>query len=425
MRKHTLLHPKTTVLFLLLFCSAIHLPGCERSPEDLEQWRGAEGGMEKLQGWAKSSKEPMPVRTRAIQILVEEDEAPKLQQMLDKMSDTQERQQLVSAATTTIESMWAAADYPKMDEKLKSGERVKIAPSKSVKAKDAAYLLYPYASEQDQAKLGAIIAQWLSQDHELRNQLGRAKLAQMLPYGGPKGFEGMMAWFGTMEEPGTLARDIRRTSDDATKAAFAKFVLDRAQKDHPNLSDQMRVIVLETEDEQILPYLERAIKDPQSPPKLVDDAMDAYVRLRGAKATPLLQELIADQGGLMRSVAFTRLIEVRGKDGVTQGINALPLEIEKYPTEGEYTLDSEVDYYCNIVQTELKKQKIDDVKPVITSMLKSPRWPARLIATHCVKSLGLTDLTPQLEPLKADPTPIPGWGSEQTVGGYATEIAGG
>lgn len=404
--------------------------GCERKPEDLEKWRNAEGGMEKMIGWAKSSKEPMPVRVRAVQILIEQDKSGDLQQLFDKMKDEGVRTQLVDGAVPTIEAMWKKNDYPKMDkETQEKGGQIKVGESESVKAKDAAYYLQPYAKGESKAKLEAILGEWLTASHEtefqLRDQLGRTTLGQILPRAGDKGFAGMMSWFREAKKPGNIARKIREHADDETKEKFAKVVAERAEKDHPELSDEMRVVVLETESDVILPYLEKAIKDPNSPPALADDAMDAYVRIQGPKATGFLSKLVTEDKGLMRSVAFTRLIELRGTAGVLQAINAMPLEVEGYATEGKYTLDAETKYYCNIIKTELAKKDVKDPKPTIERMIGFNRWPAQLVAARCIEFNKWSDLKPKVEALAESEQVVPGWGEEETtLGDIAEEIAG-
>ncbi|MFB6375485.1 MAG: hypothetical protein ABEN55_20745, partial [Bradymonadaceae bacterium] len=145
--------------------------GCERSPDDVERWRDAKGGMEKMQEWATSSSEPMPVRVRAVQVIIEENAPTILEPTFKKISDKNARQKLVSGGVETIQKMWDKQDMPTMDETTKSG-KVKIKKSKSVQAKDAAYYLQPFAKGKTKAKLESILAEWLSEDWKLRNKLG-------------------------------------------------------------------------------------------------------------------------------------------------------------------------------------------------------------------------------------------------------------
>ena len=76
------MHANATRLLIALATSSLLLGACERKPEDLEQWRNAKGGMEKMVEWAKSKEESQAVRERAVQILMEEGQALKIQQLL-------------------------------------------------------------------------------------------------------------------------------------------------------------------------------------------------------------------------------------------------------------------------------------------------------------------------------------------------------
>lgn len=397
--------------------------GCERTPEDVEKWRNAEGGMEKMEGWAKSSKEPMPVRERAVRVLIEQDQVGKLQPLFSNMKEGEQRDQLAASTVPVIMEMWGKKDYPTMSKDVKDkGGAVKVGESKAVIAKDAAYYMHPFVKGEDQKKLEGILAEWLSADHQLRNQLGRTTLGQLLPLAGEKGFDGMMEWFKEQKDPGEVAKVIRQHADDNLKKRFAKVVVERAQKDHPKISPQFEVVILETEDPVVLPYLERAIKDEQTSGTLADAAMDAYVRIQGPKATILLNELVKTRKDLMRSVAFTRLIELRGTAGVLQAVNSMPLETQGYATSGDFVLEKDSKYLCNVIKSELEKQKVADIKPTVERMLQNKRWPSQVLAMRCIELNKWSDLKPGVEALTDDKTLVPGWGDgEATVGSIAQE----
>jgi len=415
------------VALVMLLASMSFALGCERSVEDVEKWRNAKGGMDKMVTWAKSSEEPMPVRKRALRVLIEQDEILKLQPLFDGMKDSPEKEALVSEAVVVIDEMWKKQDFPKMSDELKEkGGQVKVSgDSKAVIAKDAAYYMQPFAKGEDQKKLETILADWLAEDHKLRSQLGRTTLTQVLPRAGQKGFDGMMKWFAEQKEPAALADAIREHADDKTKERFAKVIVEKANKEHPNISKQFQVVILKTEDPVILPYLERAIKDPESDGLLADACTDAYIKIQGPKATALLNELVKTRKDLMRSVAFTRLIELRGTAGVTQAVNSLPLEAEGYATEGKYTFEKDSAYLCNVIKSELEKKDIKDIKPTIERMLSNKRWPSQVLAMRCIEQNKWADLKPKVEEFKEDKTVVPGWGEEETtVGDIAEEIAG-
>lgn len=409
-----------------LLLSTVFTFGCERKPEDLEQWRNAEGGMEKLQEWAKSKEESNAVRARAVQILIEENNSNQIPALLDGVKDAEAKKAIVKAAIETTEKLWAAQDQPELTEEMKKkGVQMKVGASKAVQGVETAYYLYPYATGEDQKKLENILGEWLSKDHELRRQLStRITLEQVLPRSGDKGFEGMMLWFKEHKNPGNLADAIRQHGDEKTKKRFAEVILERAMADHPDINPQLRVIIEKTEDPAIVPYLEKAMDDPNTPGPVADAMMDTYIRIKGPASTTKLNELVAKRKDIMRSVAFTRLIEVRGEAGVIQASNALPLEIDAYATEGDNTLGKDADYLCNIIESELKKShKIEDPKPVIEKMLKSSRWPAQAIAMHCAKMKKWSDWKPAIEELTESKQLVPGWSDQETsLGDIAKEV---
>lgn len=411
---------------LLLLLLGLSIAACERKPEDLEKWRNAKGGIEKMTQWAKSKKEPMPVRKRAIEILIEQNESIKLPALLDDVKDEQARQELAAAAVPVIEKLWSAQDIPRVDEKTKQeGGQLKISgDTKTVQAKDAAYYLHPYVNDADRAKLEAILAAWIKEDHELRDQLGRTTLGQILPRAGKDGFAGMMAWFENAKNPAVVANEIRRHADDKTKQEFAKKVLEVANKKHPDISDELSTVILETEDPVIVPYLERAIMDDKSPAALVDDATDALVRLSGPKASVFFTKLIQEQQGLRRWVAVTRLIELRGKDGVIQGANALPLEVENYVQGIEGGLGKESEIFCNFVKSSYEEKKLGAFEPEIKKLLTSSRWPAQVLGLRCAQKHKLSALKPEVEALVESKQAVPGWDAAgKTVGAIAKEFA--
>lgn len=412
---------------IALLLSTTFAFGCERKPEDLEKWRNAVGGMEKLQEWASSKKESAAVRARAVQILIEQNKLNEIPEILEKVKDPEAKKAMVSAAVESTEKLWAEQDFPRMTDDLKKqlAEGKAFKPSKAVQGVEAAYYLHPYAEGEQQQKLEAILGEWLSEDHELRRQLSsRLTLEQMLPRAGKKGFDGLLVWFKDSKNPSTIADNIRQYGDDEVKKKFANVILERAMAEHPNLDPQLRVIIEKTEDPVIVPYLEKAMDDPNTPGPIADAMMDTYIRIKGPTSTAKLGELVEKRTDVMRSVAFTRLIEVRGEAGVTQAANALPLEVDNYPTQGDNTLEKDAAYLCNIIQTELKKtHKIDDPKPVVKKMLESSRWPAQAIAIHCAEKFKWSDWKPALEELASSEQLVPGWGEEGTTLGSIAKNA--
>ncbi len=414
---------RSHVYFPLLLLLAVSLAlGCERKPEDLEVWRNAEGGFEKLSEWARSSEEPMPVRERAVQILVEEAQGNEVGEIVTTV-DAETGAKLANAAFPSVKKMWDAQDFPTQKEIEESGGTAQVAGSVAVAAKDSAYFLQPVATGEAKAGYEAILAEWMSADQELRTQLGDTTLGQIAPRAGEQGLEKMMEWLRKADKPSVVASKIRQDADDEVKGAVATVLAERAAKEHPEISNELEVAILETEHPNIVPYLEKAISDEAAPAKLVDSSMDVYIRIQGPKATPLFVELVTNRAGLMRWVAAQRIMELRGKAGVLVAANALPLEASAYDgEEGDDGFKKELEVFCNFVSTEMKKQEVDSIDDVLGRALASDRWPTVAVGVQCAKATGSTALKPQLEAV-TDKTTLPKWGEKKTVADFAKEVA--
>jgi hypothetical protein len=442
-----------TRLLIALATSSLLLGACERKPEDLEQWRNAKGGMDKMVEWAKSGEESQAVRERAVQILMEERQAIMLQQLFSDMKEGPEREQLAAVTVPIIESLWAANDLPVIDREAAkaSGGAAKVeGGEKAIAAVEAAYYMHPFVPAADKPKLSKIMASWMSADQEVRNQLLDVTLGQMLPLAGPEGMDGMMAWFKSEKKPGQIARIIRDHADDKTKSAFAKVVAEVAMERHPEIDTELSTVILETDDEAIVPYLKRALKDPESPDIIVSDAFDGLARIQGARATPYFAQAVGDMRGMRRWVAATQLISLRGEAGIKQVPTALPLEVEKYDAEGDERLEKNSTYYCNLAKSELalnlaekkdpeiKKKNLDArtkaieensaaaakaFEPIVAGMLESPRWTSQALGLRCAQVHKLSSLAPKVSALTKSKQVLPGWG-ETTVGEFAEKVAG-
>lgn len=406
------------------------LGGCDRKPEDLEVWRNAEGGYAKMAEWARSDEEPDAVRVRAVQILIEEHQPNELQPLFEAVENPATRKMLVDGAVPTVAKMWNEKDWPKIDEEdAKAGGLVKVdGRSESVGAKDAAYFLQPYAEGESKKQLETILAQWMSQDQDVRNQLGVTTIAQIAPRASDEGIDMMLKWLEKTTQPAAVVEKIM-TADGASEneevtAALATAIRKRAEKEHPKLSPQTEGALLRITHENLAPYLEMAIQDPESPPRLVDASMDVYVRSMGDKATPFFVKLITEKDGLLRWVSATRLIELRGKAGVLAAAKALPLEKESYarPEEDSFKKRSEV--FCNFVNTLLKEQGLENADDVVINLLQSDRWPAQVLGLRCAGVTKAEAAKPQVDALEKSKDTIPGWGEKKTIGDLAEQVSG-
>lgn len=395
---------------------------CERSPEDLEQWRNAEGGYEKIAEWAGSAEEPMPVRERAIQILIEEGQANRVQMILERIEEKEVQAKLADAALPTVQAKWDKQDQPSMKDAGEGG-KVAVGESETVEAKDAAFFLQPYAQGETKKKYEEILASWMSEEQDLRTQLGSTTVGQVLPRAGEAGMKTMLAWLEETSTPDTVQYQVlQHTDDPEIRNALAGVLKKRYEKTKPEISNSLEIAMLQNQGSAIVPVLEAAIKDEQTAPKTKDGFMDAIVKIQGDKATSFFADLTRDEKGLIRWVAAQRLIEVRGKAGILAAANALPLEQGAYTAED---LGKEFEITCNFVGSEMQELGIDDIRPELTRALEGARWPAQLMGIKCVEVMKLGELKPKVEALKGSKEKVPRWGDagDTTVGKIAETVA--
>lgn len=414
--------------FVAAFSTAALSAGCDRSPDDLEVWRTSEGGYEKMVEWASSPEEPVDVRQRAVQILIEEHRPNDLHEIFTNVSDPTVKKQLVDAAIPVVEQMWNKKDWPKINQEGAKGGLVKVeGRSESVGAKDAAYFLQPHAEGASKEKLETILATWMSQDQDIRTQLGVTTIPQIAPRAGKGSTEMMIAWLESTKTPSVIVDKITALPEDEQSddlnAAVAETVRKRAEAEHPNLSPSTEGAMMRMSHPNMAPYLERAIADPESPPRLIDGAIDVYVRAMGDRATPFFVKMVSEKSGLLRWVAATRLIEIRGKAGVLAAAKALPLEPDTYAVPEDDSFKKESEIFCNFVSTELKKQGIESADDVVANLLKSNRWPVQVLGLRCAEITEASATKPLVEELVKDKTGLPGWGDGKTMGELATDVA--
>lgn len=413
----------TLRLFSFLLILILLIPACKRKPEDLEVWRTSKGGMEKLSEWAASAEEPLDVRVRATQILLEDRQEQRLPLILDRIESPEVRATIVSGLVTTVDSMWATQDMPRLTDEIKEGGgEIAVGDSKAVRAKDAAYILVPYANPEEKTKLQKILADWLSTDHELRDQLGNANLAQILPRAGKEGLAHTATWLKETKTPGTVARAIREHADDDLKAELAKIILARAEEAHPDIDRELEIAILETEHDAIIPYLQRAIADPQTDHGLIDGAMNTMIKIQGERAAAYLGRIISEQHGLLRWVAANKIIDLRGEAGFISIANALPLEPDTYPVPAADSFKKDAEQLCNLFSTEMAKLGTQDVSQTLLRALQGNRWPAQALALQCTQTTRSAAIADAVNELRASRQPLPGWGETSTIGQLAQNV---
>lgn len=397
--------------------------GCDRSPEDLEEWRDAQGGMAQLSEWAQDSSEPMDVRIRAVQILVEEGEDTMLPRTLDGISE-EDQQTILAATMPTIESMWQEQDIPELTDQMREeGAQIPIEDFVAVRAVDAIYRLMPYLSGEQKEQGQQILRDWMSKDQELRTQLADASIPLLLPHAGEGAAELLSEWIVETYDPRELATSLRHHAPDeeahrVIDAAIAK----RALNEHPELSSELEHAVVEAQSDGIAPYLEKALLDEEVRSELYQAALNTAVDALGEDSSTILAKVVEQRQGLERWAAATNLIDARGVAGLGDIANALPVDSDAYTDGDDDQLQSRATYICNYVNTNLERGDIEEDFDALSELLGSDRWINQVLGLQCAARTQAHSLREAVQALSDESTSIPAWGQRITVGQLAAHV---
>jgi len=159
----------TTKIFALGTAALVLLAGCKVDSGDVEQWKGTVKGPVRLVAVIGSDRYEPELRTEAALALVEMDRSDVnglalLKKSLDDLrtEDPASSQAIVSGMVPRLEALLAAGADPDDG-----------APDPvQVRAKDAAYMVMPYAPEQQRDELIRSVVHWYSTDFEGRSLAG-------------------------------------------------------------------------------------------------------------------------------------------------------------------------------------------------------------------------------------------------------------
>ncbi len=361
--------------------------GCERTPEDVERWRNAKRMNEKMTKWLKSPNEPMDVRIRALEILIETYNPSLIEETLEEIDDEKQLAPIVQAGADKIQTMWEKKDYPTMEDRDEKG-RVKVSDSASIKAKDAAYYLQPFAKGDNKSKLEAILAEWLSKEWGLRNKLGKTTLGQLLPRAGSKGVDNVLEWLEQTDELAKVAGILRRKAGEKAKGKVAEILLSRADKQHPDLSSSLQAAILQTRHDKVVPYLKKVVSTPdEGSTEFNVKAFQALINIQGERVAPFMTDLIQEHGGTFRWEVVTELIKLRGKSGLLSAMSALPLDDETYgyPDDPNKNFKGDAKYFATFALNQMIKSDVSTLSSTLIRAVESERWPAHVMALMCVQ----------------------------------------
>jgi hypothetical protein len=156
---------------IVLICSAVALllAGCKADSDNIETWKGTVKGPARLMAVIGSDHYSDDLRTQAALAIVEMDRNEVsglglLKQALDELrrEDPQASEMIVAGMVPRLEALLA--------EESESSDNGALQAQ--VRAKDAAYLVIPYAPEESRTALTRSVVGWYSRDFEGRSLTG-------------------------------------------------------------------------------------------------------------------------------------------------------------------------------------------------------------------------------------------------------------
>ena len=398
--------------------------GCQRTPEDLEQWRGTRGGLDQLSEWASSDRESVPVRVRALQIIIEEGEGERVPRVLDRVEDQELRTELADGAFSAVQAKWEVGDLPEFTEELRAGGGV-IVVGQAAQAKDLAYQLHPYLGET-RAQAEAIMREWMSDEQELRTQIGGARIPMLVPRAGEGAMELLADWIKTAHDPRQVVEGLRQVAtEEGEKRAIDEAVAERAEAEHPELSRELQHAVVGATTDAIAPYLERAIMDPAIAGDFLQGSLDTLVEVRGAEAGEFLARVVAERDGVLRWAAANALIDARDDAGLVDIARSLPTDAGAYASGAEDSLRRYITQICNYYGLAVERRELADHEASLRAVLEVGTWPAQLLFVQCVGRTEAAALADEVDALRSSRQQLPRWGERKTLGQLAAEVHGG
>lgn len=402
---------------LLVFAIA-----CERSPEDLEEWRNAQDGMTQIAQWVESDDEPDDVRKRGAQILVEAGQSARLSRTLDEIEDDQMRDRIAGATMPTIEEMWEQQDFPELTEEMQEeGAQIAVEESEAVDAVDAIYNLIEYYDGDTQQQAQQILRDWISDDQQLRTQLADTGVPYLVEPAGEDAIELIRDWILETHEPRELTSTLRRHGPEDGLSTVDEVVAERAEKAHPDIDEPLQHAVAGAETDAIVPYLEMAIEDEATDDQFRQVAIDTAAKV-GGEGVELLTDVVENETGPMRWAAANAIIDARGTAGLVDVAGALPEETDDYETPDDDSFHRYVSQLCNYIDSQIQRDNIDGEPEPVGQLLEMDHWAGQTIGLQCAGALEFSDFRDEIQALEDETFDIPAWGERQTVGDFAATI---
>jgi hypothetical protein len=245
----------------LLFLS---LAGCKVTREDIDTWMGTQKGPGKIVAVLLADKYEDDLRTYAGLALVRMeprenlDGVAELQAAVAQLEPEDERRRIVDLMVPGMQRLMRGEDAPQA-----GGAEADSVPPRQIRAKDAAFLLIPYASPAKRQELIDSVVDWFVVDFNQRNLAGNYTADQVVrQLGAPAASRLVNAMNARLPQQALvkLAELIATLGDDETKQRAAE-----------------RLVAIETEMEgrEFLDWLKQRLMEQvreREPNAQVDDA---------------------------------------------------------------------------------------------------------------------------------------------------------
>lgn len=410
---------RITIVAALITCMAV-ATGCDRSPEDLEDFRDTQGGQQQIAQWVQDEGEPMEVRKRGMQILVEDGQFHKLADVLDGIEDDDQRAEITSAALPVAEQMWEEQDFPEItDELLEQGGSITPDGLNAIHAVNALYHLTPHMDEDARETAQQILRDWISDDQVVRTQWAQYRIPLIVPVAGVGAMEEVTNWILEASDVHSIVSSLRNHAPESEYYTLDKAVAERAKEEHPDVSEEVIAAIRDAESDGIVPYLEVAVTDEQSSGTLFQVSIDTLFDVAPEEARDIGLKVVEETSGTFRWVAIQNLVDTHGLAIVPDIADALPEDAELYDDD---ELRERPHRNCIRIAEAIADGDYDDDPELVSQLLASDHWPAQVFGLRCAQELEHVAFRDTVSELRENSTAIAGHRDGQTIGELAGEV---
>lgn len=408
-------------ILILIFSLSLSF-GCQRSPESLEEWRNARGGIDQLVEWTNSDRESEAVRIRALQIIIEEGHTDRIGRVLDRIEDEELRSTIANGQMEAFEAMWAKQDIPELTEEIRrGGGQVALGQSRSTYAKDGLFRIYDYLNEENQARAREILKEWMSKDQELRTQFGDVNIPMLVTVTGDESVALLQDWIKETYDPREVTTMLRQyVQGEVGHRLIDEAVVELAKSEHPELRRETQHAVAGAQSPAIAPYLEMAILSDEISPEFLQAALNTMVDAVGPESAPFLARVVEERRGILRWAAANTLLDAKKLEGLVDIAQALPTTVADYEFPRDDSFRRYVRAICNYYALIAEREEIEDTQTPVMEILAMDRWPAQALGVECAQRSQVLAARERVQELSSSRQALPAWGEgRQTLGQFA------